>query len=164
MSTSPTIIFSLSASHTLQKPQTKDNGFGSYFFFRKKEDFKFNFQSWSTFKKVQKIWIIELLSIDYHEKEKKIESNLYKKKYVQNYCYCFLLFKFFLLKHVIVFILKSMTRLNTPLSVWQPLHPDWRGSSLFIPDHRPLWSLAISRYTKPQIMSLGHVMWNYISN
>lgn len=49
-------------------------------FFRKKEDFKFNFQSWSTFKKVQKIWIIELLSIDYHEKEKKIESNLYKKK------------------------------------------------------------------------------------
>lgn len=48
-------------------------------FFRKKEDFKFNFQSWSTFKKVQKIWIIELLSIDYHEKEKKIESNLYKK-------------------------------------------------------------------------------------
>lgn len=49
-------------------------------FLRKKEDFKFNFQSWSTFKKVQKIWIIELLSIDYHEKEKKIESNLYKKK------------------------------------------------------------------------------------
>lgn len=26
----------LSASHTLQKPQTKDNGFGSYFFFQKK--------------------------------------------------------------------------------------------------------------------------------
>lgn len=64
-------------------------------FFRKKEDFKFNFQSWSTFKKVQKIWIIELLSIDYHEKEKKIESNLYKKKSVQNYCYCFFLFNFF---------------------------------------------------------------------
>lgn len=26
----------LSASHTLQKPQTKDNGFGSYFFFSEK--------------------------------------------------------------------------------------------------------------------------------
>lgn len=69
----------LSASHTLQKPQTKDNGFGSYFFFRKKEDFKFNFQSWSTFKKVQKIWIIELLNIDYHEKEKNWVQFVLKK-------------------------------------------------------------------------------------
>lgn len=164
MSTSPTIIFSLSASHTLQKPQTKDNGFGSYFFFRKKEDFKFNFQSWSTFKKVQKIWIIELLSIDNHEKEKKLSPICIQKNLFRITVIVFFSLNFFLLKHVIVFILKSMTRLNTPLSVWQPLHPDWRGSSLFIPDHRPLWSLAISRYTKPQIMSLGHVMWNYISN
>lgn len=106
--------------------------------------------------------------IDYHEKKKpKLLTNLHKKSFLFRITQSILfLFK---LKHSIkfiffFFILNSMTRLNTPLYVWQPLHPDWRGSSLFIPDHRPLWSLAISRYTKPQIMSPSHVMWNYISN
>lgn len=160
-----------SASHTLQKPQTKDNGscrYISFFLIRKKEDYTLHFQSLYTFKKVPKNinnWVI-----DYHEKKNpKLLTNLHKKSFLFRITQSILfLFK---LKHSIkfifvfcFFILNSMTRLNTPLYVWQPLHPDWRGSSLFIPDHRPLWSLAISRYTKPQIMSPSHVMWNYISN
>lgn len=160
-----------SASHTLQKPQTKDNGscrYISFFLIRKKEDYTLHFQSLPTFKKVPKNinnWVI-----DYHEKKNpKLLTNLHKKSFLFRITQS-ILFLFIKLKHsikfifVFFFILNSMTRLNTPLYVWQPLHPDWRGSSLFIPDHRPLWSLAISRYTKPQIMSPSHVMWNYISN
>lgn len=93
-----------SASHTLQKPQTKDNGscrYISFFLIRKKEDYTLHFQSLSTFKKVPKNinnWVI-----DYHEKKNpKLLTNLHKKSFLFRITQSILfLFK---LKHSIKFI------------------------------------------------------------
>lgn len=93
-----------SASHTLQKPQTKDNGscrYISFFLIRKKEDYTLHFQSLSTFKKVPKNinnWVI-----DYHEKKTpKLLTNLHKKSFLFRITQSILfLFK---LKHSIKFI------------------------------------------------------------
>lgn len=96
-----------SASHTLQKPQTKDNGscrYISFFLIRKKEDYTLHFQSLSTFKKVPKNinnWVI-----DYHEKKNpKLLTNLHKKSFLFRITQSILfLFK---LKHSIKFIFVS---------------------------------------------------------
>lgn len=93
-----------SASHTLQKPQTKDNGscrYISFFLIRKKEDYTLHFQSLSTFKKVPKNinnWVI-----DYHEKKKpKLLTNLHKKSFLFRITQSILFH--FKLKHSIKFI------------------------------------------------------------
>lgn len=93
-----------SASHTLQKPQTKDNcscRYISFFLIRKKEDYTLHFQSSYTFKKVPKNinnWVI-----DYHEKKNpKLLTNLHKKSFLFRITQSILfLFK---LKHSIKFI------------------------------------------------------------
>lgn len=94
-----------SASHTLQKPQTKDNGSCSYisfFLIRKKEDYTLHFQSLSTLKKVPKNinnWVI-----DYHEKKNpKLLTNLHKKSFLFRITQS-ILFLFIKLKHSIKFI------------------------------------------------------------
>lgn len=94
-----------SASHTLQKPQTKDNGscrYISFFLIRKKEDYTLHFQSLSTFKKVPKNinnWVI-----DYHEKKNpKLLTNLHKKSFLFRITQS-ILFLFIKLKHSIKFI------------------------------------------------------------
>lgn len=94
-----------SASHTLQKPQTKDNGscrYISFFLIRKKEDYTLHFQSWYTFKKVPKNinnWVI-----DYHEKKNpKLLTNLHKKSFLFRITQS-ILFLFIKLKHSIKFI------------------------------------------------------------
>lgn len=94
-----------SASHTLQKPQTKDNGscrYISFFLIRKKEDYTLHFQSLSTFKKVPKNinnWVI-----DYHEKKTpKLLTNLHKKSFLFRITQS-ILFLFIKLKHSIKFI------------------------------------------------------------
>lgn len=93
-----------SASHTLQKPQTKDNGscrYISFFLIRKKEDYTLHFQSLSTFKKVPKNinnWVI-----DYHEKKNpKLLTNLHKKSFLFRITQSILFH--FKLKHSIKFI------------------------------------------------------------
>lgn len=93
-----------SASHTLQKPQTKDNGSCSYisfFLIRKKEDYTLHFQSLSTFKKVPKN-INELLTI-MRKKQPKLLTNLHKKSFLFRITQS-ILFLFIKLKHSIKFI------------------------------------------------------------
>lgn len=94
-----------SASHTIQKPQTKDNGscrYISFFLIRKKEDYTLHFQSLPTFKKVPKNinnWVI-----DYHEKKNpKLLTNLHKKSFLFRITQS-ILFLFIKLKHSIKFI------------------------------------------------------------